>query len=98
MVGPIAGAKVADNANSATPIGCFAFGISVMINTKDGGGGGAGPREPGHRRERGLRLIGRARCLTAAAADVGGSAVVDGGQERSHVGLLLLAEAECIRR
>ena len=34
MVGPIAGAKVADSANSASPIGCFAFGSSVMISVK----------------------------------------------------------------
>jgi hypothetical protein len=32
MVGPIAGAKVADSANSASPIGCLAFGSSVMIS------------------------------------------------------------------
>ena len=32
MVGPIAGAKVADSANSASPTGCFAFGSSVMIS------------------------------------------------------------------
>ncbi len=32
MVGPIAGANVADNANSARPTGCFAFGSSVMIS------------------------------------------------------------------
>ncbi len=32
MVGPIAGAKVADSANSARPIGCFGFGSSVMIS------------------------------------------------------------------
>ena len=32
MVGPIAGAKVADSANSARPTGCFAFGSSVMIS------------------------------------------------------------------
>ena len=34
MVGPIAGAKVADSANSARPIGCFAFGSKVMISVK----------------------------------------------------------------
>ncbi len=34
MVGPIAGAKVADTANSARPIGCLAFGSSVMIRVK----------------------------------------------------------------
>ena len=34
MVGPIAGAKVADIANSASPIGCFAFGSSVMMSVK----------------------------------------------------------------
>ena len=34
MVGPIAGAKVADSANSASPTGCFAFGSSVMISVK----------------------------------------------------------------
>ena len=34
MVGPIAGANVADNANSARPTGCFAFGSSVMISVK----------------------------------------------------------------
>ena len=32
MVGPIAGAKVAEIANSARPIGCFAFGSNVMIS------------------------------------------------------------------
>jgi hypothetical protein len=32
MVGPMAGANVADSANSASPIGCFAFGSSVMIS------------------------------------------------------------------
>ncbi|MGY4296716.1 hypothetical protein ACVWXN_004811 [Bradyrhizobium sp. i1.4.4] len=32
MVGPIAGAKVAEIANSASPIGCFAFGSSVMMS------------------------------------------------------------------
>ncbi len=32
MVGPIAGAKVAERANSASPIGCFGFGSSVMIS------------------------------------------------------------------
>ncbi len=31
MVGPIAGAKVADRANSARPIGCLALGNNVMI-------------------------------------------------------------------
>ena len=31
MVGPIAGANVAEIANSASPIGCFAFGSSVMM-------------------------------------------------------------------
>ena len=34
MVGPIAGAKVAEIANIARPIGCFAFGSSVMISVK----------------------------------------------------------------
>ncbi len=34
MVGPIAGANVADTANSASPIGCLAFGSSVMISVK----------------------------------------------------------------
>ncbi|MET3359983.1 hypothetical protein ABH978_002324 [Bradyrhizobium ottawaense] len=32
MVGPIAGANVADSANSARPTGCFARGSSVMIS------------------------------------------------------------------
>ncbi len=32
MVGPIAGAKVADTANSASPTACLAFGSSVMIS------------------------------------------------------------------
>src|SRR6476659_5681392 len=32
IVGPIAGAKVAERANSASPIGCFAFGSNVMIS------------------------------------------------------------------
>ena len=31
MVGPIAGAKVADRANNASPIGCFALGRKVMM-------------------------------------------------------------------
>ena len=34
MVGPIAGAKVAEIANIASPIGCFAFGSSVMMSVK----------------------------------------------------------------
>ena len=34
MVGPIAGANVAEIANIASPIGCFAFGSSVMISVK----------------------------------------------------------------
>ena len=34
MVGPIAGANVADSANSASPIGCLGFGNSVMISVK----------------------------------------------------------------
>ena len=34
MVGPIAGAKVAETANIASPIGCFAFGSSVMMSVK----------------------------------------------------------------
>ncbi len=32
MVRPIAGANVADSANSASPTGCLAFGNSVMIS------------------------------------------------------------------
>jgi len=32
MVGPIAGANVADTANSARPIGCLALGSSVMMS------------------------------------------------------------------
>ena len=32
MVGPIAGANVAEIANNARPIGCLAFGNSVMIS------------------------------------------------------------------
>ena len=32
MVGPIAGAKVAEIANSASPIGCLAFGNNVIIS------------------------------------------------------------------
>ena len=32
MVGPMAGANVAEMANSAWPIGCFAFGNNVMIS------------------------------------------------------------------
>ncbi|MET4843462.1 hypothetical protein ABIF62_003957 [Bradyrhizobium japonicum] len=31
MVGPIAGANVAEIAKSASPIGCFVFGSNVMI-------------------------------------------------------------------
>ena len=31
MVGPIAGAKVAESANSASPTGCFGFGSKVMM-------------------------------------------------------------------
>ena len=31
MVGPIAGAKVAESANNARPIGCLACGSSVMM-------------------------------------------------------------------
>ena len=33
MVGPIAGAKVTESANSASPIGCCAFGslVSTMV-------------------------------------------------------------------
>ena len=34
MVGPIAGANVADSANSARPTGCFARGSSVMMSVK----------------------------------------------------------------
>ncbi len=34
MVGPIAGAKVAEIANSARPTGCLAFGSRVMIRVK----------------------------------------------------------------
>ena len=37
MVGPIAGAKVADSANSARPIGCLALGSSVMISVNASG-------------------------------------------------------------
>ncbi len=32
MVGPMAGAKVADTANSASPIDCLFFGSSVMMS------------------------------------------------------------------
>ena len=37
MVGPIAGAKVAEIANIASPIGCFAFGSSVMMSVNASG-------------------------------------------------------------
>ena len=34
MVGPIAGAKVAESANRARPIGCLALGRRVMMMVK----------------------------------------------------------------
>ena len=37
MVGPIARARVAEIANRASPIGCFAFGNNVMIKVKASG-------------------------------------------------------------
>ena len=37
MVGPIAGAKVADKANMARPIGCLARGSMVMMMVKASG-------------------------------------------------------------
>ncbi len=37
MVGPIAGAKVAESANSARPIGCFERGSMVTMMVKAAG-------------------------------------------------------------
>jgi hypothetical protein len=37
MVGPIAGAKVAESAKSERPTDCFALGSSVMMTVKESG-------------------------------------------------------------
>ena len=59
MVGPIAGAKVAEIANIASPIGCFTFGSSVMMRGNPDGGVQGRPKGVARANVQQLKLMGR---------------------------------------